>query len=159
MLTFVPIFISTMNKISFCTIVCACSLLSAACHDKSSKQEQVIAEKAVSFARSFYNLDRETAIGTCTPEYRKFIDYTFSNITEEDLAIINQAPPTEVLIKNISWENDSCAYVTCCVSNAFTADSIACPIRIVPKTERTYLLVCRSGEWLVRTEAPQQNEK
>ena len=143
----------------FQTAACGLTLLFSGCSHTASEQDSAVAERAMAFAQSYYNLDRQQAMQLCTREHQKTLDYFFSNITADDLAAVGETPAAGATFKKIVWENDSSVCVTCRITHGFAPDSIGRPLRLLPAFDQAFRLVRVSGEWFVRTADPRQNEK
>lgn len=135
-------------------VAVAALLTLTACGKQGETQEEI--EACVGdFAEKYCNYELHEALKLCTPESRKWIAYTASNITDDDLAILRAQDEGAVAdVTDIEQsDSDSSAMATVVVSNFMFADSIGKPGRMVD--EGTFLLpvVRRNGRWLVNLQS------
>ena len=130
--------------ISISILISSCT----ACSD--NEEEKMITDNATLFGNSYFNFEYAKAIECCTPESAVWIRYTVSNITQEDINIINSNDKnSKCKIKDIAFENDSTAIVTMNIENIFCADSIGKEGRFIQSADINLTSKLRNGKWKI----------
>lgn len=124
------------------------------------KTENEIRNISKEFADNYFNFQYANAAQLCTPESEKWLRYVASNITNDDVKIINaNQHSTKTKITNARKENDSIWTVVLSVSNAFVIDSIGKVGIIKSDEEYKFEVRMRDGRWLVNlNKVPEPNK-
>lgn len=137
-----------ISRISIC-LALVMPLLS--CISSDSKKAE---ECAKTFASHYFNLRYVQSVDFCTPKSKKWISYKASNISQEDLDVLNSQQDTaECEIESSDVEDDK-ATVVVNVSHFLKCDTIGKPGHICDN-EKFELTLKRNGEkWLVDLHHP-----
>lgn len=118
----------------------------------NSKSEEDIAKNEVEqFAEAYFNYDLKTALEHCTTESRRWIEYTASNISNEDIDILRtKQDKAETSIEEIAIDdNDSTGTALVNVRNYLCLDTIGKAGAIAGNTSVDLYIVKRKGRWMV----------
>lgn len=124
------------------------------------KNDENIENSVMGFCNAYFNYDFVTALKYCTPESRKWIEYTASSIDSCDIQALQAGKEKASFdIADISFENDSAATVLVIVDNYMSPDVIGHPVHATEKMSFRLNLIERNGQWMVdvRTAFQQQN--
>ena len=119
-----------------------------------------VKEQAQEFAEAYFNYDFITACRFATSESEKWLRYAASNVTQEDVDLINaNSERASAEVTACHRQNDSIAHVMVMVHHAMLKDSIGHPVYVADEIEFALTLVRRDGNYLVRMEGLPRNEK
>ena len=114
----------------------------------ASEDENAIETRAKVFAQNYFNLRYEAAMNMCTDESKKWITFRASNISQDDIDVINnQTDTAECEIEDINYETDSIASVRIKICNALICDSIGKKGKIVNSTIKNLRMKMQLGTW------------
>ena len=135
--------------ISFVFVVALC--LASAC---SLKDDAAVETCAKNFAQNYFNLRLQQASGLCTDRSYKWIEFYASNISQDDVDVLNtQTDSAFCDIDDIDIDGDS-ARVKMTVRNFLLCDSIGRPGRMC-KQGKCRLTLRKEGEtWKVDLDGP-----
>lgn len=135
--------------------------ISYSCSDGIHTEEIDKATNVVdSFAGHYFNLELKASQSFCTPESNLWLSFLASNISQEDIDVINeQEEPANTDIDNIELTSDTSATATCTAKNFLKLDTLGRTGRIIDEEKYMINLVKRNGKWLVKMEGLLQSEK
>lgn len=135
--------------ISFAFITALC--LASAC---SLKDDAAVETCAKSFGQNYFNLRLQQASGLCTDRSYKWIEFYASNISQDDVDVLNTQTDSALCdIDDIDIDGDS-ARVKMTVRNFLLCDSIGRPGRMC-KEGKCRLTLRKEGEtWKVDLDGP-----
>ena len=102
-------------------IVAVTTTMMMAC---ACEEYEVVANSAKDFAQHYFNFRLKQAATLCTQESKKWIEFRATNITQEDLDVLNSQTDTAVCDIEESEVNGSEATALVSVSNFLLCDSI-----------------------------------
>lgn len=140
-------------------IFATCMLLTAC---KDNRKEADIEECVMSFGNTYFNYDFKNALKHSTPESKKWITYTASVVTPDDIpALVSKEPATVSIEDIIIYSGDTTATAIISVYNWLKPDSFGTHGTIKPKEVFRLNTVSRDGKWMVdfRTEDLLRNGK
>ena len=135
--------------ISFALVAALC--LASAC---SLKDDAAVETCAKSFGQNYFNLRLQQASGLCTDRSYKWIEFYASNISQNDVDVLNTQTDSALCdIDDIDIDGDS-ARVKMTVRNFLLCDSIGRPGRMC-KQGKCRLTLRKEGEtWKVDLDGP-----
>lgn len=135
--------------ISFALVAALC--LASAC---SLKDDAAVETCAKSFGQNYFNLRLQQASGLCTDRSYKWIEFYASNISQDDVGVLNAQTDSALCdIDDIDIDGDS-ARVKMTVRNFLLCDSIGRPGRMC-KQGKCRLTLRKEGEtWKVDLDGP-----
>lgn len=135
--------------ISFALVAALC--LASAC---SLKDDAAVESCAKSFGQNYFNLRLQQASGLCTDRSYKWIEFYASNISQDDVDVLNTQTDSALCdIDDIDIDGDS-ARVKMTVRNFLLCDSIGRPGRMC-KQGMCRLTLRKEGEtWKVDLNGP-----
>lgn len=135
--------------ISFALVAALC--LASAC---SLKDDAAVESCAKSFGQNYFNLRLQQASGLCTDRSYKWIEFYASNISHDDVDVLNAQTDSALCdIDDIDINGDS-ARVKMTVRNFLLCDSIGRPGRMC-KQGKCRLTLRKEGEtWKVDLDGP-----
>lgn len=135
--------------ISFALVAALC--LESAC---SLKDDAAVETCAKSFGQNYFNLRLQQASGLCTDRSYKWIEFYASNISQDDVDVLNAQTDSALCdIDDIDIDGDS-ARVKMTVRNFLLCDSIGRPGRMC-KQGKCRLTLRKEGEtWKVDLDGP-----
>lgn len=135
--------------ISFALVAALC--LASAC---SLKDDAAVESCAKSFGQNYFNLRLQQASGLCTDRSYKWIEFYASNISQDDVDVLNTQTDSALCdIDDIDIDGDS-ARVKMTVRNFLLCDSIGRPGRMC-KQGKCRLTLRKEGEtWKVDLNGP-----
>lgn len=135
--------------ISFALVAALC--LASAC---SLKDDAAVESCAKSFGQNYFNLRLQQASGLCTDRSYKWIEFYASNISQNDVDVLNTQTDSALCdIDDIDIDGDS-ARVKMTVRNFLLCDSIGRPGRMC-KQGKCRLTLRKEGEtWKVDLDGP-----
>lgn len=120
----------------------------------SYSEEKAIEQSAVSFAQKYFNLHYCQALSECTPESEKWVRLKASNITQEDLDILNtQADSATCTVELVEFDGDSATTIVE-VCNFLNCDSIGKPGAICSNAKFKLTLKKIGKQWKVDIQSP-----
>lgn len=128
----------------------------------SGKSEEDIARSEVKqFAEAYFNYDLKAASEYCTPESRRWIEYTAANIGDEDVEILrSKQGKAGAIVENIVIDsNDSTGTALVRVNNYLRLGTIGETGTVIDNTSLYIYIVKRNGRWMadLRKAFPQRN--
>lgn len=125
--------------------------LASAC---SLKDDAAVETCAKSFGQNYFNLRLQQASGLCTDRSYKWIEFYASNISQDDVDVLNTQTDSALCdIDDIDIDGDS-ARVKMTVRNFLLCDSIGRPGRMC-KQGKCRLTLRKEGEtWKVDLDGP-----
>lgn len=135
--------------ISFALVAALC--LASAC---SLKDDAAVESCAKSFGQNYFNLRLQQASGLCTDRSYKWIEFYASNISQDDVDVLNTQTDSALCdIDDIDIDGDS-ARVKMTVRNFLLCDSIGRPGSMC-KQGKCRLTLRKEGEtWKVDLDGP-----
>ena len=139
-------------------LIVATIMTVTACSRKNDDEN--IEANACRFAEYYFNCVYGDAIKMCTPESKKWLRYAASNISQEDIDLLNsQKDDATCKSTDIDMKNDSTAEVTIKVKNFIMMDSIGVPPKIKESAIYSIVKKKRDGQWKVHLCAMPQEIK
>ena len=121
--------------------------------------DDAVRQTAVSWAEAYFNCDFHEAEKYVTPESIKWLRFAASNVTEQELQLLNENNATVEAWDGFTIANDTICIVTLSVKNNLTNT----PLRESPKLSEedtfTVTVVKRDNQWRVRMEGLPRSEK
>lgn len=141
--------LSVLNRIlaaSAGTLIFLTTISVASCSGNNDEEE--IENNACRFAEYYFNCLYKDAMEMCTPESAKWLSYAASNISQEDIDILNsQKDDATCESTDLTMENDSTAEVTIKVKNFLMMDSIGVPSKMRDSALYSIVMRKRDGQW------------
>ena len=135
--------------ISFALVAALC--LASAC---SLKDDAAVESCAKSFGQNYFNLRLQQASGLCTDRSYKWIEFYASNISQNDVDVLNTQTDSALCdIDDIDIDGDS-ARVKMTVRNFLLCDSIGRPGRMCKQGKCRLTLRKEGGTWKVDLDGP-----
>jgi len=113
------------------------------------------------WAEAYFGFDYEEALDYMTPESEKWIRFAASNITEKDVAFINEHNrnvKTEIIDRYIMAGDTSCS-ARIRVSDFVQLGFVGQEGKVIDQAEYQITLVKRDDKWKVKMEGPLQSGK
>ena len=152
-------FIKICDMKIYSLLIAAAWLLNA-CDGAETEPDAGIKEQARKFAEAYFNYDFATASHLATPESEKWLRFAASNVTQEDIDVINGTPEAATAeVTKCCHLDDSTARVVVTVSGVVLKDSIGQPAHVASEAEFALTLVRRNDDYIVRMEGLPRNEK
>ena len=115
---------------------------------REDNEEEKIENGACRFGEYFFNCLYKDAMKLCTPESEKWLRYAASNISQEDIDILNsQKDDATCESTDMTMQDDTTAVVTIKVKNFLMMDSIGVPSKIKDSALYTIVMRKRDGQW------------
>jgi hypothetical protein len=131
-----------------------------ACTDGVDSQQEKAGRAATAFSEAYFNYDFKRALELTTPESAKWISFAASNITQEDVDLLNTRDGGVVVdLDECQMVNDTTYEAVLTVDNYMAADSIGRPGEFRNGGEFRLKVVLRNNKWQVKMEGLPQNEK
>ena len=141
-----------------CVAAAVLAALTACRHAPEDKERAAVAEAAEGFADKYFNYDLAGAAGLCTPESGKWIAFAASNVTQEDVDMLNaREESAECSAETVELTGDSTATAECRVENFLRPDTLGRPAEMTGEAVYAISLVKRNGRWLVKMEGLPQS--
>ncbi len=141
-----------------CVAAAVLAALTACRHAPEDKERAAVAEAVEGFADKYFNYDLAGAAGLCTPESGKWIAFAASNVTQEDVDMLNAREEAAVCsAETVELTGDSTATAECRVENFLRPDTLGRPAEMTGKAVYEICLVKRNGRWLVKMEGLPQS--
>lgn len=135
--------------ISFALVAALC--LASAC---SLKDDAAVESCAKSFGQNYFNLRLQQASGLCTDRSYKWIEFYASNISQDDVDVLNTQTDSALCdIDDIDIDGDS-ARVKMTVRNFLLCDSIGRPGRMCKQGKCRLTLRKERETWKVDLDGP-----
>ena len=149
--------ICSMRKgILFVIIVC----LLNACRPTADNSDIAIREQAQKFAEAYFAYDFIRAARFATPESEKWLRFAASNVTQEEIDLINATSKTaDIEVTNCYPQNDSTTLVMMTVFNAILKDTLGHPAHMANEADFALTLVKRNGDYQVKMEGLPRNKR
>lgn len=147
-------------RVYFTLSTCLLILFHSCSDMPKTKDDEEIITVTDNFASCYFNFNFMKAKLFCTPESEKWLKFSASNITQEDIEILNNLPkgascePGE--IRHI---NDTSAIADCNVSDFLRIDTLGKPGEVTRHGMYKIPVIKRNGKWMVKMEGPLQSEK
>lgn len=127
---------------------------------KEDNEEEKIENGACRFAEYFFNCLYKDAMKLCTPESSKWLSYAASNISQDDIDILNsQKDDATCESTDVIMPDDTTAVVTMKVKNFLMMDSIGVPSKIKESALYTIVMRKRDGRWKAHLDSMPQEVK
>lgn len=143
----------------FCALVFACLLLISACGQDTNDSDEKFSQQALAFGEAYFNYDYEDAAKLVTPESEKWLSFAASNITQEDIDLINSHDRATVTVDDFTLNNDSTAMVTLIVKDFVQKDTLFRPASVTDEAEFQLEVVRREGKYFIKMEGLPQSER
>ena len=131
-------------------IILAATALLTVCSCTSDKDKEEIENTARDFASCYFGCHFDEAIKLCDKESRKWIVFTATNISDDDIAVLNSSEVSpQYDIKEVSVDDDSTATAIVEAKEYMRASDIDTTAVISPEDTYTFKLRKRGGKWLV----------
>lgn len=141
------------NKMKVLTALVCMLNISVAC---SLEKENSVEKCAIGFAQSYFNLRFDQAAQSCSKESRKWIKFHASNITQEDIEVLNSQSDTAICkVEDIDTNGDT-AIVTLSVNNFLRTDSLGSKGYICHKAQFKLQMIKMAEKWIVKLNHPLQ---
>ena len=130
-----------------------------ACSNSMASLQEKAERTATEFAEAYFNYDLTKASTLVTPESVKWISFVASNISEEDIEVLNtRSEGATVTLDDCEMINDTTCEAVITVDNFMAIDTIGRPG--VFRHDGTFRLtvVLRDGRWLIKMASLPQNE-
>ena len=130
-----------------------------ACSHSETDSDAVVKEQAEKFAEAYFNYDFGKAHRFVTPESGKWLRFAASNVTQEDIDLINAtSDQVSVTATDCQYQDDSTTCVRVIVYNAVLKGGFGRPAHTASEAEFVLTLVNRGGAYLVKMEGLPRNE-
>ena len=130
-----------------------------ACSPSETDLNAAAKEQAQQFAEAYFNYDFDQARRFVTPESEKWLRFAASNVTQEDVDLINAtSDQVSVAATDCQYQDDSTTCVRVIVYNAVLKGSLGRPAHTASEAEFVLTLVNRDGAYLVKLEGLPRNE-
>lgn len=141
----------------FCFLICSSFI---GCHQLTGNTGDDSADRLLTdFATAYFNYDLVNAAKYVTPESMKWLQFLGTNITQDDLDLLNQTDEAYVeRIDHLSVD-DTLRTAIVTVNNYFIIDSIEGKGHLVDSQGFQVMLVKRDNKWLVKMEGLPQSER
>lgn len=152
---------ANFRKAVFYLAIPSCFSAVYSCSQGADEKEiEEITTVANSFAERYFNFDLNGSLPLCTPESRKWLAFAASNMTQEDVDLLN-SQDGEAACETTYAEltSDTTATATCRIENFLKTDTLGRPGEMTDEADYNILLVKRNGRWLVKMEGLPRNEK
>ena len=124
-----------------------------ACSHADGDADAAVKERARQFAEAYFNYDFISARSLATPESEKWLRFAASNVTQEDVDLINAtSKSTSIAVTDCHRLDDTTTCVRVIVYNAVLKDTIGRPAHVASEADFALTLVNREGTYLVRME-------
>lgn len=142
------------------TILCLLAICSVFSCGNNTEGEEYLKTCAQDFGNAYFNMNLHKALDFCTPESKVWIRYLATNLTQEDLNVLNAEEEASVAeVENVAMTSDSLAIVTIRVNHYLELGAIGHTGTLGHDGRFRIHLVKRKGKWKVRMEGLPQNEK
>ncbi len=131
----------------------------AACGGESSPTDEQIRHSAQDFAEAYFNYDYQRASELTVPESVQWLQFAASNVTQQDLDMINGAEAAVVSISDLMRQDDSTVVVTVDVADALIKDTIGVRPHVVDEARYRLMLVRRDDRYLIKMAGLPQSER
>ena len=130
-----------------------------ACSHTETDSDATVKEQAEKFAEAYFNYDFGKAHRFATPESKKWLRFAASNVTQEDIDLINATSnKISVVATDCHHQDDSTTCVRVIVYNAVLKDDLGRPAHTATEAEFVLTLVNREGDYLVKMDGLPRNE-
>lgn len=147
-------------RIYFTLSTCVLILFYSCSNTPETKENEEITTVTDNFASCYFNFNFMKAKLFCTPESEKWLKFSASNITQEDIEILNNMPTgASCETGEIRHINDTSAMADCNVSDFLRIDTLGKPGEVIRHGMYKIPVVKRRGKWMVKMEGPLQSEK
>ena len=128
-------------------------LLLAGCEREKKDPDAKVLERVAAFADAYFNYDFEKARRMVTPDSEKWLKFAASNVTQEDVDLLNaQEGTATVVAEGYERLNDSALVVTLTVRDFLTKDSLGATGRIEAEGQFRIVAIRQDKSYLVRME-------
>lgn len=130
-----------------------------ACSESLSSHLDKAGRTATEFTEAYFNFNFAKARELTTPETAKWIIFAASNVTEEDIEVLNtRSEGTIVTLTDCEELNDTTCEAVLAVDNFMTIDSIGRHGELRDGGVFRLKVVLRDGRWLIKMAGLPQNE-
>ena len=131
-------------------IILAATALMTICACTSDKDKEEIENTARDFASCYFGCHFDEAIKLCDKESRKWIVFTATNISDDDLTVLNSSETMpQYDVKDVSVDNDSTATAIVEAKDYMRASDIDTTAVISQEDIYAFKLRKRGVKWLV----------
>ena len=131
------------------------------CQLQDNNSPESVDKPLSAWAEAYFNFDYKEALEYMTPESEKWIRFTATNITQQDIDFIKEqgkTPRIEILNRHILADDTTCT-ASIRVSDFVQLGFVGKDNKVVDQAEYQITLVKHNGEWLVRMEGQPQSER
>ena len=133
-------------------------MLLNACSQSAADPDAAVKAQAQRFAEAYFNYDFDKACRFVTPESEKWLRFAASNVTQEDVDMINAtSAEVSVAVTDCQHQSDSVACVRVIVYNAVLKNNLEQPAYVADEADFALTLVNRAGDYLIKLESLPRN--
>lgn len=141
-------------------LFCLCLGLFMGCEEKEADPDAKVVAFAAAFADAYFNMDFTKARGMVAPEDVKWLRFMASNVTQEDVDLLNaQEEGATAEAEGYERLDDSTLVVTMCVRNYLVKDSLGAAADMAAEGRFRFVVVERGGDYKVRMEGLPRSER
>lgn len=142
------------------TLLAVGMALLCCCTAGGGTADQSGVKEAVAFGNAFFNYDFEEALTRVTPESERWLRFAASNVTEQDVEVLNaQQEGAVVEAETVEYSDDSTLTVVLHVDNYLQKERVGQKGHIAYDGRYRVELVKRNGRYLVRMAGLPRNER
>ena len=139
-------------------MVCLCAL--TGCYDNEADPNAEIKECVIDFAEAYFNYEFMEARERVTPESEKWLRFAASNMTQEDIDMLNaKSVPATTAVNDITTVDDTTAIAVVEVKDFLQKDSIGKAGSIVDEATFALTVIKRNKKYFVRMEGLPRSER
>lgn len=132
------------------------------CEHQADGSERQLLATVDSFATVYFNCQYHLAEKFCTPESRQWISYAASQLTQDDIDLINQQEERATIeLGDVAYDGDTAAFVNLSVHNYLKMDTIGGKPHMAKEDDYRLLVVKQDGQkrWKVSLKTMPRVEK
>jgi len=135
--------------------------LLGSCHLNDDNSPNAVDKPLNAWAEAYFGFDYEEALDYMTPESEKWIRFAASNITEKDVAFINEhnKGANMEIIDRYMMTGDTACSARIRVSDFVQLGFVGQENKVIDQAEYQITLVKRDDKWKVKMEGPLQSGK
>ena len=136
------------------------ALCLTACSESHHVLDEQVEKCANAFAEAYFNYEFMEARERVTPESEKWLRFAASNMTQEDIDMLNaKSVPATTAVNDITTVDDTTAIAVVEVKDFLQKDSIGKAGSIVDEATFALTVVKRDKEYFVRMEGLPRSER
>ena len=153
-------FIKNYDMKKYAIVTVLMQILAACSTNYSDFEDDSAMQLAKDFANAYFNCNYQEALDYVTPESEKWLRFAASNITQEDIELLNaKEEGAEISTDDIMRINDTTAIVSLSVRNFLLKDSIGRPGHIEDEGTYQLAIIYHNKKCRIRMEGLPRNER